>query len=339
MELILGGDDLKGTNGLEGLATTTPSGDTLFKKPFGDSTSWKTPNGSLTLKFVFDNMATYDNTFILSSLTGDWAAEMRRLLTKKFLDPSDIVPENNTLEDEKWELYQKMNPRIMAMYLEDPQLKAGYAAWLVKTMTQEYKEEELLTKALQTRSFRFLFRIAIDAYPQNKHLPKDIQLAPGERQGVLTFCLEGRQGGDASTDTAGVDVTQDEKNKKRAASPTAEAEEAEEGQASEPTTPGKKKKSKKNKQPSKSKSDSLAVTGGKRERSKSSHTLELEDVLQELDFPKNYTQEPDCIFQKEMPNSAVKFFDEMGIWFNSALSFQQHNAEIRVGAPKSGLYQ
>eukprot|EP00457_Paulinella_chromatophora_P010702 gb/GEZN01010814.1/.p1 GENE.gb/GEZN01010814.1/~~gb/GEZN01010814.1/.p1 ORF type:complete len:365 (-),score=58.94 gb/GEZN01010814.1/:114-1160(-) len=346
-------------NPLEGLASVTAQGDSLFSKPFGSQTSWRTKNGCVTLKFLFDNMAGYDQTYLLASLT-DWVAELRKQLCRQLLEPKDIVSEELTLEEITWQAYQKMNPRILAQFMQDSKFKEGYQAYLTKGLAEQYKEEELLKTALTTRDFDFSLRIAIDAYPQSKHLPSDVKLEPGEKQGVLIFRLEGRLGHpptnavsparvDSMTPT--LDTTPQTKK-------TVKTQKVAEGDSA----PEHFNKGRQAAIQAKSVSDSDATsasqktakhatkagtgkekgTGGKKEKrhhAKSSHTLTLEDVYSELKLSPDDVSESKSAYQKDFPSSAEAFLDQMGIWFNNALNYFREMEAKNSSGPKPSMYQ
>jgi len=205
MELDLSSlvDEAASTAGVSALGQTSSSGDSLFAIPFGACTTWQTlSGGTVSVKFIFDPNEAYDQTAILGSMT-EYVSEMREALCKHLLDPADLVSEQETLKDSYMAEVRKLPTALLRKYGEDKALLDEYLTHLKQETAKAYNEKIKFSEALHTRTFDFVFTLAIDCFPQS--LLKLAERAPtSEKTGVLTFRIVGTAGPkpvDMSTDS------------------------------------------------------------------------------------------------------------------------------------------
>merc|ERR1712065_97562 len=70
MQFLLGGGG-QSSDLNDSFAATTPANKPVFKKVFGDTTTWETEVGVMTFSFVFDPKAAYDQGVIMASAWSD----------------------------------------------------------------------------------------------------------------------------------------------------------------------------------------------------------------------------------------------------------------------------
>lgn len=170
----------------------TSAGDNIFTKPLGARTFFRTEsNGLVCAAFYFDPKKKYGEDHFMASVTNDWMSDMREALTKTLLDPKDIAPKTKTLEETIWDQMTSLLPKetLAKNLFSDKKLFEKYTTLLKESVTKNFREEEALQQALQTKKFSFSFEVAIDAYPSE--LGGNNEKKTGEQTGVLTFHLEG----------------------------------------------------------------------------------------------------------------------------------------------------
>lgn len=171
---------------------TTPAGDNVFTKIMGSRTVFETPNkGAVVASFIFDPKQKFSDSHIMASVVTDYMAELRDGLTRHLLDSKDIVPKPKTLEETIWEQLTSSLPKdtLTKHLFSDKPTFDTYRDLLTTNVTKNFNEEELLTKAMREKAYRFAFEIAIDAYPGE--IGKGDTKPNGPKCGVLTFYLEG----------------------------------------------------------------------------------------------------------------------------------------------------
>lgn len=171
---------------------TTPAGDNVFTKIMGSRTVFETPNkGAVVASFIFDPKQKFSDNHIMASVVTDYMAELRDGLTRHLLDPKDIVPKPKTLDETIWEQLTSSLPKdtLTKHLFSDKPTFDTYRELLVTNVTKNFNEEELLTKAMRDKPYRYAFEIAIDAYPGE--IGKGDTKPNGPKCGVLTFYLEG----------------------------------------------------------------------------------------------------------------------------------------------------
>jgi len=189
--LVQGATSSGGLN--DDLAQQTPAGENVFKKAFGDRTSFKTPDGSITVTFLFDPDLPFDPTAVLASITTDYMAEMKYQLTKFLVGEKDMAPRTPSLEEVVWTSFKKNLPpqAFSKNLLSDKKELSAYLSIIRTSVEASYIEESKLTLAMSSRPYHFVFKIAIDAYPQK--LPhSEHKLPPGQKAGVLVFLIESK---------------------------------------------------------------------------------------------------------------------------------------------------
>jgi len=190
--LVQGSHQSGGLN--EDLAQLTPAGENVFKKAFGDKTSFKSPVGYVTVTFLFDPDMPFDSNAVLASITTDYMAEMKYQLTKFLIGEKEMAPRTPSLEEVTWtSLKKNLPPQAFSKNLLADKKEFNDYLNIIKTQVEaSYKEESKLTQAMTSRSWKFVFRIAIDAYPQKLPHKTEHKIKPGEKNGVLVFILESK---------------------------------------------------------------------------------------------------------------------------------------------------
>jgi len=177
------------------LAQLTPAGENVFKKAFGDKTCFKSPLGSISVTFLFDPDMPFDSNAVLASITTDYMAEMKYQLTKFLIGEKEMAPRTPSLEEVIWTSIKKnLPPQAFSKNLLSDKKEFNAYLNIIKTQVEaSYKEESKLTQAMTSRSWKFVFRIAIDAYPQKLTHKSEYKLQPGQKKnGVLVFILESK---------------------------------------------------------------------------------------------------------------------------------------------------
>lgn len=161
----------------------------VFSTPFGDKTIFHTKEGRrIMLMFTFDPDRPYDSSYQMASITNDYMAAVRRGLTKLLLGVDAKRPTEqetiwthlkNTLSSSAFTELLKQDTRRMHEYVE----------MVSKEARLDYAEEQKLTAAMSTQTFKFRFDIAIDAYPVKIKSGSNKGIPPG-RKGVLSFFIQ-----------------------------------------------------------------------------------------------------------------------------------------------------
>lgn len=284
LPVAMGQSDSRSLN--DDFAATTPSGDSVFSKPLGDKCVWKTPNGSVSVAFFFDPKQKFGRHNILASVSNDYMSDIRDQLTKMLLDEKDIASKTKTYEETYWDTITSTLPKetLAKNIFSKPEQLKEYTDLLTKNVKASFNEEELITKALQTRNFNFAYEMAIDAYPQQLRGKKP---APGEKLGVLTIHIQGVEGEN--------EATAEEKKE----SDTTKAEDSTSGTSNSNAIVVKKRKL-----------DNGSAAGEPSERAK---------ILKELGIAEGL-KSASVFSVKEFPLTASQFFDAVGRWFGSTVS-------------------
>ena len=126
-----GGVDLN-----DALSATTPQNRSVFSKPFGDKTVWKTNDhgGSVRVVFLFDPNKSWDANHIMASITPDWGSAMRHELAKKLLPPELVVvdgtPDRNK---QRWQMLRANLPsKVLERYLLDDPAKLKFFVRMIE---------------------------------------------------------------------------------------------------------------------------------------------------------------------------------------------------------------
>jgi hypothetical protein len=151
------------------------------------------------LMFTFDPDRSYDSTYQMASILGDYAAGLRRALTKQLLNED---PKKPTLEESIWTHLKTVlsPPAFTELLKQDTKRLHEYVAAISEEAKVDYVEEKKLTEAMSTRDFNFRFEIAIDAYPAKVASNRASRELPPSRKGVLTFYIQGDPTGTIRTE-------------------------------------------------------------------------------------------------------------------------------------------
>lgn len=193
----------------------TPAGDSIFNKPMGARTFFRTPTGGLVcVNFIFDPKKPYGEDYNMASVTQDWMADLRDALTKQLVDEKDQVPKIKTLEETIWDQMTSLLPKetlAKNLFSDKAQFEA-YTSLLKANVTKVFNEETALTEKMRTEKYSFSFEIAIDAYPQALGGNNEKR---AERTGVLTFNISGIPDGKIPMPEVSEDNENNRKSKKR----------------------------------------------------------------------------------------------------------------------------
>eukprot|EP00053_Salpingoeca_punica_P009395 m.84196 g.84196 ORF g.84196 m.84196 type:complete len:335 (-) comp15008_c0_seq1:303-1307(-) len=313
--------DLLGGNGgstslNEDLAAANPAGDMVFSSPFGAATAFRTPNGgALRVAFVFDPHAPYDETAILASIHQEYLDEMREALAQQLLTQEELAPREPTMEEVVWETIKKaLPPKVLATnYFSDPKKLEEYLGLIRKRAEAAFREETLLGERLRTESFRFQFKIAIDAF-FNKNVA-----GSHERKGVLTFAIDGGSYAlNILRKTSIVGCPQSDLNPESSSSNTAPSSSAAASAAPAKAsgTPDKSPKAHR-------RVDQLAAP---ETRSRSASQLKREDMkevaalLEKLHIQDDQLEATDIKCEKDFPQTTEDFFDSISRWFRTVIT-------------------
>jgi len=293
-----------GSSGLnEDLAQRNPAGENVFKKPFGDRTRFKTPSGgTVDVTFLFDPDLPFDSSFVLASITTDYTAEMKYQLTKHLVGEKEMAPRAPSIDEVLWASLKKNLPAeaFAKNLLSDKKELAAYLA-LIKTQVEaSYSEEQKLTKAMVSKPFKFIFRIAVDAYPQKMAHATDHKTKPGQKRGVLIFLLEGKLKEIKDSPTTAVGDVDKEKTK-------------------ETLGGGEERKRKR-----------------KRVKEERMPKEAMEELLTTLKMIPQDLEKGHIVWEKEFPETATEFFDQVAAWFSSVVA---SNQQLDQHSLKPHMYQ
>jgi len=174
---------------------------------------------------------------------------------------------------------------------------------------------------MQSKPYHFVFKIAIDAYPQKLPFAQDHKLHPGQKTGVLVFIIESK-----ITEKVEEDKTSEvgkEKNK------------------SPPSTvdPGEKSKEEA-KKPAKKKRKLSGQEGEERrkKRGKGKPQKESMEELLKILLLQNEDLDKGCVVShKDFPETASDFFDQISAWFSSVVASKQQQLDQHASKPH--MYQ
>eukprot|EP01134_Creolimax_fragrantissima_P007923 CFRG7923T1 len=187
------------TNLNDDLAALSPSGESVFKTPFGESTAWRTKIGTLSVSFIFDPKEVFTVLHNVASIKSDYIGAIRDGLTTHLLDETDIAPKVEPVEARKWrEIVSQLPDRTLTNHVfSDKKNLDEYITFVSKHIEEVDTEEKKLMLAMTTTEFRYHYAIAIDAYPDTKLSTPDEK----ERRGVLHFYIEGVKGDVTDSDS------------------------------------------------------------------------------------------------------------------------------------------
>merc|ERR1711916_109337 len=164
MQFLLGGGG-QSSDLNDSFAATTPANKPVFKKVFGDTTTWETEVGVMTFSFVFDPKAAYDQGAIMASAWSDPFSAFQEEVQRHLLNPDDLAPMASE-EEVVWQHIRNNVPsELLAKHVTSID---SYLEMLTNRAKKEYHELVEFTDALKTRAFDFAVAIAIDAYPVPK---------------------------------------------------------------------------------------------------------------------------------------------------------------------------
>jgi len=316
--LVQGATSSGGLN--DDLAQVNPAGENVFKKAFGDRTSFKTPLGSVLVTFLFDPDLPFDSSAVLASITTDYMAEMKYQLTKFLVGEKEMAPRTPSLEEVVWTSFKKNLPPLAMSknLLADKKELTTYLSIVRTQVEASYQEEKKLTQIMRSKPYHFVFKIAIDAYPQKLPFAQEHKLHPGQKTGVLVFIIESK-----IIEKVEEDKTSEEKNK------------------SPPSTvdPGEKSKEEA-KKPAKKKRKLSGQEGEERrkKRGKGKPQKESMEELLKILLLKNEDLDKGCVVShKDFPETASDFFDQISAWFSSVVASKQQQLDQHASKPH--MYQ
>merc|ERR1712065_90334 len=201
MQFLLGGGG-QSSDLNDSFAATTPANKPVFKKVFGDTTTWETEVGVMTFSFVFDPKAAYDQGAIMASAWSDPFSAFQEEVQRHLLNPDDLAPMASE-EEVVWQHIRNNVPsELLAMHVTSID---SYLEMLTNRAKKEYHELVEFTDALKTRAFDFAVAIAIDAYPVPKAKRLSRSSSPSEDEnggpkGVVTLHIKHTLGKAGSSD-------------------------------------------------------------------------------------------------------------------------------------------
>jgi len=201
MEFLLGGGG-QSSDLNDSFAATTPANKPVFKKVFGDTTTWETEVGVMTFSFVFDPKAAYDQGAIMASAWSDPFSAFQEEVQRHLLNPDDLAPMASE-EEVVWQHIRNNVPsELLAKHVTSID---SYLEMLTNRAKKEYHELVEFTDALKTRAFDFAVAIAIDAYPVPKAKRRSRSSSPSEDEnggpkGVVTLHIKHTLGKAGSSD-------------------------------------------------------------------------------------------------------------------------------------------
>jgi hypothetical protein len=283
---------------------TTPDGESIFSKPFGEMTSYETKLGQLVVKFLFEPDKPYGKSHIMASMSQNYFTDMANYLMKRLLAPEDIVPSIVTEEETVWNNIKANLPKdTLVKYLEKKENLDMYIEQLTRDARMAWNQEHKFRKALTETPFSFCYQVAIDSFPRKKSEDSNVVnsgVTP-ERKGVLSFYIEHRA----------------------------------ETPPSPPATPDRDLIPEDKKQDVNG-NDKLVVPKGKRKkRKKSQDERDLEKLRQSLQID---VANEGVIFEKEFPDETTEFFEQLNNWFHSAISNRAAAIE-KIRSGNLNLYQ
>jgi len=314
--LVQGATSSGGLN--DELAQQTPAGENVFKKAFGDRTSFKTQHGTLTVTFLFDPDLPFDSSAVLASITTDYMAEMKYQLTKLLVGEKDMAPRIPSLEEVVWTSFKKnLPPQAFSKdLLSDKKELTSYLSIIRSSVEASYKEESKLTGAMVSQPYHFVFRIAIDAYPQKLPHSEHTKMQPGQKNGVLVFIIENKV-----TDKKETSPSSDDKQK-----------ETEAGKEKDKTGAGDEKSKAEQEGEEGTKKRKKAKGKDRRSQKESTEELLRTLLLKPEDLDKGHV-----VSQKEFPETATDFFDQIGAWYSSVVASKQQQLDQQASKPH--MYQ
>jgi len=175
-------------------SVSMPTGENVFTKAFGDRTTFKTPNGSVTVSMVFNPTQRWTGTAILASATTDYMNEIREKMCDMLLKNKDLAPRQASLKEKQWRtILQTLPNETLSKHVFSDKAKLNeYINILNQTNEAQNKEDKLLTEALKIQDYNFSFEIALDAFPtpdRNKHAREKSVITL--KTGTVTFYFEG----------------------------------------------------------------------------------------------------------------------------------------------------
>lgn len=170
------------------LAAVTPAGDSVFSKPFGAATAFRTEKGAVRVAFVFDPHATFDEFSILASINTDYMDIVREEISKFLLKPDELAPRKSNEQEVAWESIKKNLPQevLAANVFDDPENLKEYIDLVKARARAVFREDELLWQKLSNDNFSFCIRIAIDAFYNKNVASKSV-----DGKGILTIRIDG----------------------------------------------------------------------------------------------------------------------------------------------------
>merc|ERR1711916_315573 len=201
MQFLLGGGG-QSSDLNDSFAATTPANKPVFKKVFGDTTTWETEVGVMTFSFVFDPKAAYDQGAIMASAWSDPFSAFQEEVQRHLLNPDDLAPMASE-EEVVWQHIRNNVPsELLAKHVTSID---SYLEMLTNRAKKEYHELVEFTDALKTRAFDFAVAIAIDAYPVPKAKRRSRSSSPSEDEnggpkGVVTLHIKHTLGKAGSSD-------------------------------------------------------------------------------------------------------------------------------------------
>jgi len=264
----------------------------------------------------------FGSNAVLASITTDYMAEMKYQLTKFLVGEKDMAPRTPSLEEVIWtSLKKNLPPQAFSKNLLSD--KKEFSAYLNIIRTQveaSYKEESKLTQAMVSKSWKFVFRIAIDAYPQKSPVKSEHKIQPGEKNGVLVFILESKL-----KETLNVNNKEEKDNITNIENKTT---------STEIESNDKKNKRKRSEQESDEERGQKKKVKNKEKRPQKESMGELLRVLQ---LSTEDLGTGHIVASKDFPETATDFFDQIGAWYSSVVASKQQQLDQQISKPH--MYQ
>lgn len=315
--LVGGNSNNQGLNLNDEFSIQMPSSENVFSKAFGDQTIFNTPNGTLTVSFVFDPRQRWSSKAILASTTQDYMNEIRERLCQMLLKKEDIAPRQASLKEKQWRslLRSLPNETLTKHIFSDKTKLDNFIGILNQTTDAESKEDKLLTEALKEKEFRFSFEIALDGFPaidHNKHGREKSSKPP--QSGTISFYFEGRH------------------RKKE------EIEKEDEDKIMTDKTDTIKTQVKQSKScPSSPRTGIRTMEKTKESSREKREREELNKLKEKLGLNKECWKNARKEVEKKLPLTASLFFDHVSSWFNCAI--QTRSRDLQAQKDRNHLYQ
>jgi hypothetical protein len=184
------------------LSASLRGGKEVFSVAFGEKTRYKTKAGEITVMFTFDPDASYNSSYYVASMIGDFINVIQKKLSA-FMIPDVYKKQDVSVNALCWAQFRKTIPsKVLNEYFKRHQGDFKmYTDWVASEVDQQSREDKAMTDALNNKEFSFVFQLGIDAYPSEDEGSKrkysssssssKAPIGSRNRKGVLTFYIQG----------------------------------------------------------------------------------------------------------------------------------------------------